>query len=121
MKTQRKILLIALTLIALAQAAPAFAVGGVSRDQGNLSEVDKSAIENMQSLMGERPDAQYAIGKIYARGGLDRDAKLWMQKSANAGYPQAKIWMSEQKVKSEFHANRGRMLTASRRSLSRGE
>jgi TPR repeat protein len=119
MKTKHHFLLIALTLIALVQAAPAFAVGGVSRDQGYLSDVDKSAIESMQSLMGERPDAQYAIGKIYARGGLERDAKVWMQKSANAGYPQAKMWVAEQKMKSEFRANRGRMLTASRRSLSR--
>jgi TPR repeat protein len=112
-------LLVAIALVL--EIAPAHAVGGVARDPGYLTQVDQAAIETLQDKMGDRADAQYTIGRIYERGGLDREAHVWMQKSANAGYPQAKAWMSEQKVKAEFKSRKGHMLASSRRSLSKGE
>lgn len=118
MTSFRFILPILVALIAAMQTVPAYAMSSGVRDQGYLSEVDKTAIESMQSLMGERPDAQYAIGKIYLRGGLDREAKTWINKSAEAGYPQAKMWMAEQKMKAEFRSRKGGMLAASRRLMA---
>lgn len=122
MTSMRFILPILVALIAALQTVPAHAIGSAHRDQGTLSEVDKTAIDSMQSLMGERPEAQYAIGKIYLRGGLEREAKTWIGKSAEAGYPQARMWMSEQKMKAEFRSRKGGMLAASRRLMAtRGE
>ncbi len=120
METKRAPLLILFALLAALQAAPAYAIGSAARDQGTLSEVDKGAIESMQHLMGERPDAQYAIGKIYLRGGLDREARTWINKSAAAGYPQAIAWQSEQKMKAAFRSRKGGMLASSRRIMAKG-
>ena len=118
METKRPLLMMVLAVIAALQSAPAFAVGSLQRDQGYLSDVDKAAIENMRDLMGDRPDAQYAIGKIYLRGGLEREARTWINKSAQAGYPQAKMWVAEQKMKAEFRSRKGGMLAASRRLMA---
>ncbi|TAN58624.1 MAG: hypothetical protein EPN26_01350 [Rhodospirillales bacterium] len=120
MNNLRFILPILVALSAALQTAPALAMNNGQRDTGYLTEVDKLAIESMQSLMGDRPDAQYAIGKIYLRGGLERDAKSWIGKSAGAGYPQARMWVAEQKMKAEFKGRQGRMLAASRRVMAKG-
>lgn len=109
-------------LLATGVAAPAQAASSTARNQGLLSEVDQNAIESMRSLMGDRADAQYAIGRLYERGGLNREAVTWMKKSADGGYPMAKAWLSQQKVNSDFRNSRGRMLAASRRGIGkRGE
>lgn len=116
---KRSVLMIVFALTAIVLMAPSGAFAASSaRNQGTLSEVDKSAIESMQAMMGDRADAQYAIGRLYERGGLDREAMTWMRKSAENGYSMAKVWMSEQRMKAEFRNSRGRMLAASRRAVA---
>ncbi|MBF0355541.1 MAG: hypothetical protein HQL43_09930 [Alphaproteobacteria bacterium] len=121
METKRSLFLSILALLAALHSHPVFAAEIALRDQGLLTENEKEAIRSMQALMGNRADAQYAIGRIFERGGLEREARTWIQKSAHAGYVQAKLWIAEQQMKAAFRGDQGRMLVSSRRAMAGSE